>query len=50
MLKVVAGCFEAESVGRKHLETVERVTVVSLDVRDPASVQAAVEVVTRVSR
>ena len=49
MMKVVAGCFETESEGRRHLESVENITVVSLDVRSEASVGAAVEVVTRLA-
>ena len=49
MIKVVAGCFETESEGRRHLESVENITVVSLDVRSEASVGAAVEVVTRLA-
>ena len=49
MMKVVAGCFEKESEGRRHLESVENITVVSLDVRSEASVGAAVEVVTRLA-
>ena len=31
MTKVVAGCFKTESDGRRHLESVENITVVSLD-------------------
>ena len=49
MMKVVAGCYETESDGRRHLESVENITVVSLDVRSEASVGAAVEVVTRLA-
>ena len=49
MSKVVAGCFETDSKGRRHLESVENITVVSLDVRSEASVGAAVEVVTRLA-
>ena len=49
MTKVVAGCFETESDGRRHLESLENITVVSLDVRSEASVGAAVEVVTRLA-
>ena len=30
MTKVVAGCFETESDGRRHLESLENITVVSL--------------------
>ena len=48
-MKVVAGCYETESDGRRHLESVENITVVSLDVRSEASVGAAVEVVTRLA-
>ena len=44
-MKVVAGCYDDSSEGRHQLETMDNVVVVSLDVRDPASVEAAVEVV-----
>ena len=49
MTKVVAGCFETGSEGRRHLECVENIRVVSLDVRSEASVRAAVEAVTRLA-
>lgn len=49
MTKVVAGCFETESEGRRHLERVENIRVISLDVRSEASVGAAVEAVTRLA-
>ena len=47
-MKVVAGCFSGGE-GRRKLEGLEDVVVVSLDVRDPASVAEAVLVVRRVA-
>ena len=43
-MKVVAGCYDATGEGRHQLETLDNVRVVSLDVRDNGSVEAAVEV------
>ena len=45
----MAGCFQAESEGRRHLESLEAITVVSLDVRSEVSVRSAVEAVTRLA-
>ena len=47
-MKVVAGCF-SDGEGRRHLEGLEGVDVVSLDVRKPESVAEAVMVVRRVA-
>ena len=47
-MKVVAGCF-TDGEGRRHLSGLEGVTVVSLDVTSPASVEEAVKIVQSVA-
>ena len=47
-MKVVAGCFTAGE-GRRQLAEMERITVVELDVTEPASVEEAVRSVERVA-